>query len=316
MAPIPPQAPVNLVEFEKLTTGLKADSVLLHDYFTYWSDDLWLTTSGASNILWCLDSNYPTYVWVWDDPLANPVILASPACGTQLPSTSGVTLEWAALDAATEYEIELYQFCPQCPDEKKKVDVPNSTDTCAIVDGLAPGTEHFWRVRVAAGSPFLSKWSELCSFTTALAQVGALCSPVCGAKDIILTTNFSWEEVPGAASYELQIVAAGADGTADFTGAATFTTDVNALASIPGLEYSTVYYWRVRAVTAGIPGAWAVCIFTTMDEPAEPIPPADLIVELPDEEVITPTWIWVLIGIGAALTIAVVILIVTTRRVP
>ncbi len=319
LAFIPPGVPfANIIEWEMLDdpSTLLSTTSLQHDDSTTWTDDLWLTTSGSSNILWCLDSINYTYVWVWDDPLANPVILASPACGAQLPATNAVTLEWEALDGATLYEIELYQYCPQCPDERMPVPVDDSPDTCAIVTGLNPGTEYFWRVRVALGKPYLSKWSELCSFTTALEKIPELCSPVCGAKDIILTTNFSWTEVPGAASYELQIVAAGADGTADFTGATTYTSDVNALASIPGLEYSIVYYWRVRAVTGSIPGAWAVCIFTTMDEPEEPVEPADVILVPPAQEEITPTWIWVLIGIGAALTVAVVILIVTTRRVP
>jgi hypothetical protein len=308
----------SVIEFELLTdaTLQGAGAALVHGYYTEWTDDLWLTTNGSSNVLWCLDYNNRTYVWNWSDPLANPVTLEAPACGAQLGSPGSVTLSWEALDAATEYEIELYQYCPQCPDERIAIDVPNSTDTCVIVDGLAPGTEHFWRVRVASGAPYLSKWSELCSFTTALGGIPALCSPVCGSTDNILTTNFSWDEVPGAASYELQIVAASEDGTADFTGAETLTTDVNAIASIPGLEYSTTYFWRVRAVTGGVPGAWSVCVFTTMDEPEEPIPPADLVVNIPAEEVITPTWMWVLIGIGAALTIAVIILIVTTRRVP
>jgi hypothetical protein len=316
---IPPGVPYSaIIEFELLTdaTIQGAAANLVHGYYTSWTDNLWLTTNGASNVLWCLDANNRTYVWNWSDPLANPVILSDPGCGSQLVSPGSVTLSWAALDAATEYEIELYQYCPQCPDERLAIDVPNSTDTCVIVEGLAPGTEHFWRVRVAMGAPYLSKWSELCSFTTALGQIPYLCSPVCGAENVILNTNFSWDEVPGAASYELQIVVAGEDGTADFTGAETLTTDVNALASIPGLEYSTTYYWRVRAITGSVPGAWAVCIFTTMGEPEEPVPPADLVVNIPEDEVITPTWMWVLIGIGAALTIAVVILIVTTRRVP
>jgi hypothetical protein len=308
-----------VIEWEELTdaTIQGANATLIHGRYTTQTDNLWLTTNGSSNVLWCLDANNPTYVWNWVDPLANPVILEAPACGgAQLVSPSSVTLSWEALDAATAYEIELYQYCPQCPDEKLEIDVPNSTDTCVIVEGLAPGTEHYWRVRVAKGAPFLSKWSELCSFTTALGAIPNLCSPVCGSTDNILTTNFSWDEVPGAASYELQIVAASEDGTADFTGAETQKTDVNAIASIPGLEYSTTYFWRVRAITGSVPGAWSVCVFTTMDEPEEPIPPADLVVNIPEDEVITPTWMWVLIGIGAALTIAVIILIVTTRRVP
>ena len=179
---------------------------------------------------------------------------------------------------------------------------------------LLPGTKNFWKVRVHCDSPYVSKWSDLREFNTALSSVLVLCSPICGADDIVLTTNFSWDAVIGATAYELQVVAASADGTADFTGAATFTSDVNALASIPGLEYSTVYYWQVRAIKDGIAGAWAVCLFTTMDVPEEPVDPI-IPVTITTEEV-TPMWIWVIIGIGGALTIAVIILIVSTRRVP
>jgi len=186
--------------------------------------------------------------------------------------------------------------------------------TCITVEGLTPGLTYYWKVRVACDSPLVSKWSTLRSFDTALGAVPYLCSPWCGQDDVILTTNFSWDPVIGATSYELQIVAASADGTADWSGATTYTSAENAFASIPGLEYSTVYYWRVRSVKDGIYSAWAVCLFTTAGAPAEPVePPPAVVIEQTE---ITPTWIWVIIGIGGALTIAVVILIVTTRRVP
>ena len=316
---MPPAWPTPLIEWEFLSLG--TPHLLRHpqaDALGVYPDDLWITQ--ASNMLWALD-RYPVNpqtpfldtIWMWEDPLAAPVVQISPADGALLATTASATLSWDPLDAATLYEVMIFSFCPTCPANMAFFDDFTTALTCIVYDGLTPGTKYFWKVRVACDSPQVSKWSDLRSFDTALSSVPYLCSPICGADDIIPTTNFSWDGVAGATSYELQVVAASADGTADFTGATTYTSDVNAFASIPGLEYATTYYWRVRAVNDGVNSAWAVCLFTTMDEPVvvEPTPPVEVI-----QNEITPTWIWVLIGIGGALTIAVIVLIVTTRRVP
>ena len=123
----------------------------------------------------------------------------------------------------------------------------------------------------------------------------------------------------------------------------------------PGsLNYETDYYWRVRAKTATGVSAWVNSVFTTVAEAEPPvtvepaptptitisIPPAvtptitvappDVTVTvplpqttvttysppdivLPEEE--TPAYIWAIVAIGAILVIAVVVLIVRTRRV-
>jgi len=290
------------VVFERLTEGLVLGKTEL--------SGLWLTT--RSNVLWSLDSADTDVVWVWEDPLATLVIQETPSDGAQLTSTSKVTLEWEALDDADEYEISLYRYCPQCPDEKESVTVANSEDTCAIITGLEAGSKYYWKVRVAEGEPFLSKWSELWEFTTALGEVPYLCSPACGASDVILTTNFSWDAVSGASSYEIELAT-----NEDFDPViASGTATVNAWVASPELDYSTTYYWRVRAVKNGVPGAWSVCIFTTEAAPVVPPEPVAPVVIPPLPAPITPMWIWVIIGIGAALTIAVIVLIVTTRRVP
>jgi hypothetical protein len=315
--PMPPVSPVPLVEWEFLSFGLSPVSFLAHFPTYTFPDDLWLTM--GSNVLWALDF-YPTLwdtIWMWDDPLAAPVIQVAPADGALLATPTTATLEWEALDGATMYEVYIYSYCATCPTLKNLEYSVLTANTCLPLYPdypLLAGTKYYWKVRVACDSPYVSKWSDLREFDTALGSVPGLCSPICGSDDIILNTNFSWDEVVGATGYELQIAAASADGTVDWTGATTYTSSVNALASIPGLEYSTVYYWRVRAISDGVAGAWAVCIFTTMDEPEvppEPEPPVEVTIEE-----VTPTWIWVLIGIGGALMIAVIILIVTTRRVP
>ena len=170
---------------------------------------------------------------------------------------------------------------------------------------------YFWKVRVACDSPFVSKWSDLRTFKTALGAVPYLCAPWCGQNDVILTSNFAWDGVAGATGYEVQVATDEAFSNIVASGNPTS----NAWAPADPLEYSTVYYWRVRAIKDGsIVSAWAVCIFTTMDEPAEPVDPVPPVVI--EQTEVTPVWIWVIIGIGGALTIAVVILIVTTRKVP
>ena len=105
---------------------------------------------------------------------------------------------------------------------------------------------------------------------------------------------------------------------------------VTAYAYVGELDYSTPYYWRVKAVGSDEESDWSSGIFTTMAEPEEAQPPVvveeseppvitveqpDIVVPLPAETTITPAWIYVIIGVGAVLVIAVVVLIVRTRRV-
>jgi hypothetical protein len=316
---MPPKYPA-LVEWEFLNLG--APHVLRHpeaDTFTHsvYPDDLWLTT--ASNMLWALDAtssptSYLNYIWMWEDPLAAQVIQVSPADGALLATETFATLEWDDLDAATMYEVKVYEECPEClnPLEMKLFGTYYTTvagETCIKITGLTAGTKYFWKVRVACDSPQVSKWSDLHSFDTALSTT-IRCSPECGAEDITLTPNFSWSKVTGATGYEVEVAT-----DEEFTNiVASGETSIEAWDCTAELDYSTTYYWRVRAVKDGVYSGWTYCLFSTMDEP-EPTPePVEPVVI--EETEITPTWIWVIIGIGGALTIAVIILIVTTRRVP
>jgi hypothetical protein len=318
--PMPPVYPA-LVEWEFLAPTTSPPTSFLHPEVGVLlgsglgvnPDDLWLT--AASNMLWVLDDlpgDSPTdTIWMWDDPLAAPVIQVSPADGALLVTSTTATLEWEKLDAATLYEVKVYEECPEClnPKEMKDFTTTTTTATCVTITGLTPGKKYFWKVRVACDSPQVSKWSDLRSFDTALSLVD-YCSPLCGEEDVTLTPNFSWLAVTGATSYEIEVSL-----TEDFaTLVASGTPTINAWDGIPQLDYSTTYYWRVRAVKDGVYSGWTYCLFSTLDEPEptpEPVEPVII-----EETEITPTWIWVIIGIGGALTIAVIILIVTTRRVP
>ena len=77
------------------------------------------------------------------------------------------------------------------------------------------------------------------------------------------------------------------------------------------LNYSTNYFWRVKALEVNgqnIPSDWSAT-FSMQTEPA-PAPPAP-----PPAEPATPIWVWVIIAIGAILVIVTLVLIFKTRRV-
>jgi len=167
----------------------------------------------------------------------------------------------------------------------------------------------------------------------------ALLAPAVGADDVSLTPTFAWGAVADAIGYDFE-----------FADNANFVTPmvkldgelgrliVTAYAYVGELPYSTAYYWRVKAVSADAESDWASGVFITMGEPVEPTPPVviepyeppeitieqpdiivqspDVIVPLPDVAApITPSWIYVIIGVGAVLVIALLVLIVRTRRV-
>jgi len=189
----------------------------------------------------------------------------------------------------------------------------------------------------------------------------SLSAPVVGADDVSLSPTFAWNPVASADGYYFELA-----GNADFV-APLVKLDgdvgrliVTAYHYVPKLDYSTSYYWRVKAVSgtsaAGdlLESAWTSSVLLTVAEviPEEPEPPvwtcpvcgltfdtrealeahwalvhppvepADIIIEPPDvivplpaETPITPSWIYAIIGVGAVLVIAMVVLIVRTRRV-
>ncbi len=166
----------------------------------------------------------------------------------------------------------------------------------------------------------------------------AIISPEGGERDVPLTPAFSWTQIAAADAYYFEL----ADNANFVIPLMPLTGDVGRLivtayVYVPGLDYSTAYYWRVKAVSgtteAGdlVESNWVSYVFITMDEPVEPTPPIvveeaptlpditivqpDIVVPLPAVTPITPAWIYVIIGVGAVLVIALLVLIVRTRRV-
>lgn len=217
---------------------------------------------------------------------------------------------------------------------------------------LDPGKTYYWRicsadslngcVDRATGATVpgtlgraLSRWSEIRTFNTAL--VGAEwnpfrtsegypgnVAPLAGATGVPVRPTFQWNAADWAVGYEFVL----ADNPAytapivSLTGAAAVKLPTYAMDK--DLDFSKSYYWKVRAISPSTTSAWGEGVFTTMAKPVPPAPPVTVtptppaITVTPPPVTVTPlippVYMWAIIGIGAILVIAVLVLIVRTRR--
>ena len=279
-----------------------------------------MTTSG-SNVLWALDWENDNVLWTYEDALVGPVELESPADGEGVDRTNKLTLTWEELADADDYEVRCYA------DEDFRAaykvwdkDIGDDEPVLVLTEdkGIEAGTEYWWKVRVAEGEPLVSKWSVVWSTTTAMgaAQWNPFSGPVneypwMGATGVPIKPTFAWNTADWATGYEFVL----ADNDA-FTDAFTKTLTSTVYQYETNLDYSTTYYWKVRAVSATGTSNWATGVFTTEAEPIEVVEPGPPVEIPPAPAPITPAWIWAIVVIGAVLVIAVIVLIVMTRRVP
>jgi hypothetical protein len=161
-------------------------------------------------------------------------------------------------------------------------------------------------------------------------------SPVIGAYDVSIEPMFTWGEIDPAIRYEIALSEDPTFTIIEWS----YNVDQPFYKVDEPLRYDTTYYWRVRGVlgepyqeagqwkTPATP--WTVGIFTTASEP-EPapdpivvnpvkpevnveIPPTKITIE-PAEQAIPNYMLWIIVAVGAILVIALIVLIVRTRRV-
>jgi hypothetical protein len=264
-----------------------------------------------------------------------------------------VTFTWARysdsditdteLEIATDADFEgvvytgAFDISGQTSDTIAKAIGPTGveTPTNQKVD-LMPGSTYYWRVR--STEPVYSMWSESRSFRVMSPVSFAITGPAIGDADVATTPTLTWAAFEGALGYELNIAEDPTFSILDVTA----TADNNFYSVMEPLATSTTYYWRVRAITgeavisskgkysASPTGPWVTGIFTTAGVPeeaegpaiitiTEPAPPAPApevkIVEVPTAAPIPATLLWAIVIIGAVLVIALITLIVRTRRV-
>jgi hypothetical protein len=197
---------------------------------------------------------------------------------------------------------------------------------------FTPGETYYWNVQITG--PIKSIASAMSSFTVqSAAYLITLSAPANGSTVETLQPGFSWSAIPEATLYEFQL---SKEASFLFT---VFTENVTSAGeSLPvafKLDDGTQYYWRVRVIAPTV-GEWSsVGVFTVAipvtPPPTTPVTPTIILptpsitVTVPQPTVIVPTpttqktevspaYIWAIIIIGAVLVIAVIVLIVRTRR--
>ena len=201
------------------------------------------------------------------------------------------------------------------------MDSTNMTSPAAwIAPGALPeaGAIYYWRIRVyksATSQLAFSNWSEARSFTVKAGFIVntpyygvQLLSPNNGCLGCkVKPASFSWSPWKDATKYQIDLAK-----DPEFKQlVVTSTTTTTGYEYNGTLDYSTNYFWRVKALEVNgqnIPSDWSATFsFQTESAPAA--------AAAPPEAPATPLWVWVIIAIGAILVIVTLILIFKTRRV-
>jgi hypothetical protein len=298
----------------------------------------------TNSILWAIDTrDYEVSdgsegaLWSYEDCAAKMgPTLTSPADGAVLDcepcagcDAANFTLKWERMCEACSYDIQIMDEDGNLIVEWVDLDITGDPPSL-FVDGttddgdyyLECGMNYTWKVREANTSCECvhSPWSETWSFTVAVGAADAiqLLAPTKGAMDVpIQNIGFSWTSVRNASSYSFVL-----SPNANLTGAlVSQDMSTTAFNYVGPLDYSKAYYWQIIAWEDGTRlTTSSIGVFNTMAEPVAPTPPVVVeqqpapVINIPPAEEITPTWIYAIIGIGCALAVVVIVLIVRTRR--
>jgi hypothetical protein len=306
-------------KFEKVNAGLTAGDVLGYAGYAVAPNTIFaFNTFGATFV--ATATNYYNQLLAMADTLSAAVTQLAPAdkavgVGVTLNTTSltlAAPLSWTAVVGALTYR---WQVATDAAFTSREFE---ATSAASVIDTgytLLPGTTYYWRVRVE--TPLISPWSVVRSFTMGVpyALQLTITSPASGALNVPVKPTFVWTAVPGVTTYELVVSEDPTYAIIDFSR----TSDKAYFQADEALKYSTTYYWKVRQ--AG--GSWVFGVFTTEAKPVPPTSPfiitqqpaTTVQVNVPAPVEAVPGYLlWIIIAIGAVLVIALIVLIVRTRR--
>jgi hypothetical protein len=311
-------------------------------------------TADYNKVWACGSAYPPAYLYSYMDSLAlaAPTALAPEDGATvAINAESGlpynVTFTWTRPSKATSYTImialdpmfqEVVVMRMGCVDSTyDTISLTLTTDPPGNGFGslatLTPGNTYYWAVQAA--TPLTSGLSSMPgrSFTleSGVAVAPSIGSPANGASSVSGTPAFSWSPVAGSTMYEFQLSVGTTFTETLYSG----TLPETGIRPPVELDPGVTYFWRVRSIEPVV-GDWSTIANFTVAVPAEaPPPPVEIVqqpapvIEIPAPEPApiinipaapeqpAPTaqgYIWAIIIIGAILVIALVVLIVRTRR--
>ncbi len=231
-------------------------------------------TGGSDNDQFNYLQNGPIYLNVAGQ-VASPSALLPADGALSVPTTA--TLSWTAASGATGFE---YQLSTTSGFTALATGGTVYSTSSVVVSGLRNGTVYYWRVRslsVLSTSAYVSS-----GFTTVSGPPSSLAAPVFiaplnAAVGVSTVATLMWSTIPEALQYDYQISTRSNYSPLLASGTIGLTT-----ATVSGLQYNTVYYWRVRSRYGTILSGYRTGSFTTVaGQPPQVVFPALHTINIP-----------------------------------
>jgi len=211
--------------------------------------------------------------------------------------SSTLTFEWTGVTGADEYILHVDREGSAPGYFYSDAEGASITETTyTISEESLPGRTHQWRVQAVKDGQG-GEWSPVWSFTTSVEPVELpsapqLTSPDDGTGEVPVRPSLSWAELPEAESYTVHISTNGDTfNSLAFSESNITETSIN----VDELNYSTAYYWRVKAENSAGESEWSeVWNFMTRDVPTTP-PAVPNLSSPADEETevsVSPVFTW------------------------
>lgn len=188
--------------------------------------------------------------------------LVSPAIGA-INQTPDCSIDWTGVTGITGY-----QYMADTTNSFNSAVLQNgytsSGNSISNLNNLLFGKHYYWKVR-AFNTNDTSAWSDVRDFYV-LSKLTHV-SPANGAINVSLTPTLDWNGITGIMGYQYQYST-----DVNFLNAQTYAISGSSQATISGLSYGNIYYWRVRTFTTIDTSAWSdVWSFTAQAELSTPV---------------------------------------------
>jgi len=218
---------------------------------------------------WRVRSVHQGIAYEWSDTWSFTTIIEAPGI-TELLSPANEAVEvsvspqlnWAEADRAESFQLYI---ALDAEFSNLVADISGITELSYSPETLANNTDYYWRVR-AVNEGGEGEWSEVWTFFTEYAlEQPVLANPADEASDLPTSLSLSWNPVTDAIDYQLQVALdAEFDSVIELTAANTEsaekgkqTSGWNISQDVEGLDFETIYHWRVRALNNDGTSDWS-----------------------------------------------------------
>lgn len=142
---------------------------------------------------------------------------------------------------------------------------PTSTQMALnLVPGISYNTTYDVRVRAKVGGDW-GGYSTICTITTpATIPTTTLSTASCNSTVTSMSDYFTWNAVPGAERYQMEITDGGSFNQTPFNLSYIPSSTFYSLGLVPGVDYNTTYNVRIRTKVGGVWGSYGgMCTLST-----------------------------------------------------